>query len=172
MISQMDAGRSIHERFELLLGQVLTACQRYYGDRLVAVAVFGSVGRGMPRPDSDIDLLIVADSLPNGRLPRIGEFRTVEAAVAAELAEARKASLLTELSPVLKTPAEVLRGSPLLLDLVEDARLLYDRTGFLREALDQLKARMDRLGARRVWRGNAWFWDLKPDYKPGEVFEL
>ena len=76
------------------------------------------------------------------------------------------------MSPVLKTPAEVSAGQPLLLDRVEDARLLYDRTGFLREALDQLKARMNRLVARRVWRGSAWFWDLKPDYKPGEVFEL
>jgi predicted nucleotidyltransferase len=172
MISRTDASRSIQAQFEFLLGQVLTACQRHYGDRLVSVAVFGSVGRGMPRADSDIDLLIVADGLPNGRLQRIGEFRTVEVAVAAELAGARQAGLLTELSPVLKTPAEVLQGSPLLLDMVEDARLLYDRTGFLHEALDRLKARMDRLGARRIWRGNAWFWDLKPDYKPGEVFEL
>jgi hypothetical protein len=28
------------------------------------------------------------------------------------------------------------------------------------------------LGARRVWLGNAWYWDLKPDYRPGDVFEL
>jgi hypothetical protein len=27
-------------------------------------------------------------------------------------------------------------------------------------------------GARRIWCGNAWYWDLKPDYRPGEVFEL
>jgi hypothetical protein len=31
---------------------------------------------------------------------------------------------------------------------------------------------LEQLGARRIWRGNAWFWDLKPDYRPGEVFEL
>jgi hypothetical protein len=24
----------------------------------------------------------------------------------------------------------------------------------------------------RIWRGNAWLWDLKPDYQPGDVFEL
>ncbi|MFB3904718.1 MAG: hypothetical protein ACE15E_14805 [Acidobacteriota bacterium] len=38
--------------------------------------------------------------------------------------------------------------------------------------LRDLKDRLARLGARRVWQGNAWHWDLKPDYKPGDVFEL
>ena len=79
---------------------------------------------------------------------------------------------MTELSPVLKTPSEVQQGSPLFLDMLEDARLLVDRDAFLERAFEALRARLARLGARRIWRGNAWFWDLKPDYKPGEVFEL
>jgi hypothetical protein len=49
---------------------------------------------------------------------------------------------------------------------------LYDREGFLQSALGRLKARLESLGARRIWRGNAWFWDLKPDFKPGDVIEL
>ena len=160
------------EQFESSLVQVLEVCQQCYAARLVSLAVFGSVGRGTPRPDSDIDLLIVADSLPDGRLKRVAEFRSVEVALAPQLAQARAAGFTPELSPVIKTPSEVLQGSPLFLDMVEDARLLYDRAGFLRSALDQFKARLDRLGARRIWRGNAWIWDLKPDYQPGQVFEL
>ena len=66
----------------------------------------------------------------------------------------------------------VRQGSPLFLDMIEDARMLHDQDDFLRRTLAEFKARLDRLGARRVWRGNAWYWDLKPDYKPGEVFEL
>ena len=42
----------------------------------------------------------------------------------------------------------------------------------LRDALDRFAARLAALGARRKWRGSAWYWDLKPDYRPGEVFEL
>lgn len=53
-----------------------------------------------------------------------------------------------------------------------NARILYDRGRFLEGALDGLRARLARLGARRIWRGKAWFWDLKPDYRPGEVFDL
>ena len=160
------------EWFEWLLTQVLAACRQHYGARLVSAVVFGSVGRGTPRPDSDVDILIVADDLPNGRLRRAAEFRVVEAALAPALAQARAAGLTPELSPVFKTPAEVEQGSLLFLYMIEDARLLYDRQGFMRASLAAFKARLNRLGARRVWRGSAWHWDLKPDYKPGEVFEL
>jgi hypothetical protein len=73
---------------------------------------------------------------------------------------------------VLKTPAEIEHGSPLLLDMVDDARILYDRDRFLERALAALRARLNRLGARRIWLGSAWIWDLKPDYKPGKVFDL
>ena len=64
------------------------------------------------------------------------------------------------------------RGEVFYVDLVEDARLLYDRDDFLKGFLDRLRRRLKQLGARRIRRGNAWYWDLKPDFKPGEVFEL
>lgn len=158
--------------FERLLEAVLTACQRHYGDRLISVAVYGSLGRGTPRADSDVDLLIVAEDLSEGRIARARDFQAVEAAVAPVLVELRAEGLAPELSPVFKTPCEVGQGSPLFLDMVEDARILYDRDAFLASALRALRARLNRLGARRVWRGDAWFWDLKPDYRPGEVLEL
>lgn len=162
----------LRTRFDSLLERLLAACQATYGQRLVSLAVFGSVGRGTPRPDSDIDLLIVAEGLPDGRVRRADEFRQVETALAGSLAEARVAGITPELSPVFKTPEEVRRGSPLFLDMVDDARVLFDQGGFLAQALASLKERLTRQGARRIWRGSAWHWDLKPDYRPGEVFEL
>jgi predicted nucleotidyltransferase len=158
--------------FQQLLEQLIAACLLHYGERLVALAVFGSVGRGTPRPDSDVDVLIVADGLPNGRVRRVDEFRAVERALAPQLAELAAAGCHTELSPVFKTRAEIEQGSPLLLDLVDDARILYDRDHFLRDALACLRARLAQLGARRIWRGEAWWWDLKPDYRVGEVFQV
>ena len=50
----------MHAAYGALLADLVTACRCHYGDKLLAVAVYGSVGRGMPRPDSDVDLLIVA----------------------------------------------------------------------------------------------------------------
>jgi len=130
------------------------------------------MGRGTQRPDSDLDVLIVADGLPKGRIARVEDFAPVEASLASLLLEGRRAGFTTECSPIFKTAEELLAGSPLLLDMVDDARILYDRDGFMARALDRLRERLARLGARRIWRGNAWFWDLKPDYQPGDVFEL
>jgi hypothetical protein len=162
----------MHAVYDQLLTDVRAACEAHYGSRLVALAVFGSVGRGTPQPDSDVDLLLIAEGLPNGRLPRMAEFQAIETAVEPGLAEACGEGLHPSLSPAIKTPAEVLAGSPLLLDMTEDARILYDRDGFLQRAFTDLKFRLERLGARRIWRGKAWYWDLKPDYTPGEVFEI
>lgn len=163
---------SLHEHVERLLMEMNDRVQAHYADRLVSLVVFGSMGRGTPRPDSDVDLLIVAEPLPDGRMRRVDEFAPVEKALASTLADGRRAGFFNECSPVFKTPDEVLAGSPLLLDMVDDARILYDRDDFFRTALDRMKERLARLGARRIWRGNAWLWDLKPDYRPGDVFEL
>lgn len=162
----------LREGFKALQQELGRACGRFYGARLVSVAVYGSVGRGVMKPDSDIDCLIVADPLPKGRVPRVAEFDAVEKEMLDPLASAAKAGIHTRLSPVIKTPAEVRLGSPLFLDMVDDARILFDRDGFLAGELAGLRARLQRLGARRIWRGSAWYWDLKPDYRQGEEFEI
>lgn len=76
------------------------------------------------------------------------------------------------MSPVFKTPDEAVAGSPLFLDMVEDVEIHYDRDKFFEQRLDVLKKRLEDLGARRIWHGNAWYRDLKPDHTPGEVFDL
>lgn len=162
----------LKEVYDQLLTKIVSAAEAAYGNRLVSVVLYGSVARGTMRHDSDMDLLVIARDLPRGRMKRVEEFGAVEEAVAEEVRRAASRGIDTMLSPVLKTPEEVLAGSPLFLDMVDDARVLYDRDGFFAQQLARLKSRLVELGARRVWKGNAWYWDLKPDYQPGEVFEL
>lgn len=159
--------------FRPLLDALLLACRRYYGPRLVALAIFGSLGRGTAGPESDVDLLLICRDLPRGRIPRVDEFHAhVESALEIPLGELDAQGIHTRLSPVFKTPEELEAGSPLLLDMVEDAVILYDPEGILADRLRRLRNRLAELGARRIWRGEQWYWDLKPDYRPGEVFEL
>lgn len=160
------------ERYEALLDALLAELRAHYGRRLVACAVFGSVGRGTPRFDSDIDLLLVVRDLPRGRFNRVEEFLPVEARLEPILSADGPGRLPIALSPVFKSPEEVEAGSPLFLDMVDDARILWDADGFLAGYLDRLRARLRRLGARRIRRGNAWYWELKPDLEPGEIFTL
>jgi predicted nucleotidyltransferase len=151
-----------------LVERLQDACQSFYGNRLVSLVIFGSVGRGTPRPDSDIDLLVVADPLPDGRIPRVREFDEVERSVAS----GEPARHSNRLSAIFKTPAEVRRGSPLFLDMLDDGRLLFDQGGFFAKELAALRERLDKLGAKRIWKGDAWYWDLKPDFKPGDEIVL
>jgi predicted nucleotidyltransferase len=162
----------LKERFRELEQRLLGEIKALYGERLVSVVVFGSAARGTQRFDSDLDLLIIAKRLPKGRMRRIEEFAAVEERLDLFLESLQRKGIDTSLSPVFKTPEEAERGSPLFLDLVEDARILFDREGFFSAVLVRLRNRLDALGARRIWRGNAWYWDLKPDYRPGEVIEL
>jgi predicted nucleotidyltransferase len=163
---------SIKDKFEVLVQVLREKVLDFYGDRLISLVVFGSVGRGVMRPDSDIDILLIADPLPRGRLRRIGEFEAVEDKMTDCLGEGREAGIFASLSPVFKTPSEARQGSPLFWDMVEDARILFDRNGFFKKELEVIRNRLMRLGAKRIWRGNAWYWDLKPDYKHGDEFEL
>ena len=168
--SDYDVG--VHALYDALLNDTVRACRGLYGCRLLSLAVYGSVGRGTPRPDSDVDLLLVATDLPDGPTARNEEFSPVRTALAPQLTAARRAGLHPELSAVFKTRAELARGTPLLLDMTEDARILHDPDGCLADALERVRRRLRELGSRRVWRGDYWYWDLKPDYRPGEIFEL
>ena len=158
--------------FDELSTKIVAAAQAVYGARLVSIVLYGSVARGTMRHDSDIDLLIVAQPLPRGRLKRVEEFESIERTMAEDFRHAASQGVHTTLSPVLKTPEEVQAGSPLFLDMVEDARVLHDRNGFFSQELARLRSRLAELGAKRIWQGNAWHWDLKPDFTCGEVFEL
>lgn len=162
----------IKEYFDRVVKTLAREAAGYYGNRLISLAIFGSVARGTYRPDSDIDLLLVVDRLPRGRIKRIAEFMRIEKRLEKILKDTQKQGLSIELSPIIKSPDEAGAGSPLFLDMVEDIKVLYDKDCFLRNRLKRLKARLDTLGAKRVWRGNAWYWDLKPDFKPGDVIEL
>lgn len=80
-------------------------------DRLVTLAVFGSVARDRFSPESDIDLLIVVRDLPRFRYRRVQEFiEGVEKPLEEEIRRLRKQGMNPELSPVLKTPEEVAYG--------------------------------------------------------------
>jgi hypothetical protein len=153
-------------RHDAAVGAAALAIREHYGARLVSLALFGSVARGTSHRDSDVDLLIMATGLPRGRVARADDFRLIERQVAEAVPDA------PSLSPVFKTPDEILQGTPLLFDMVEDAHLLVDGDGFLGGQLARLAGRFQALGSRRMWRDGWWYWDLKPDYRPGEVFEL
>jgi hypothetical protein len=141
---------------------------RGMGDRLVSLVLFGSAARGEATSESDIDLLVVASGFPRSLRDRRQELLDLWY----EAPESRDALGVTW-GLVTKTLQEAAHHSPLYLDMVEDAIILHDREGFFAGVLDSMRARMRLLGSRRVFLADgSWYWDLKPDYRFGEVIEI
>jgi hypothetical protein len=158
--------------YSSLLESLLDRARSFYGESLVTVAVFGSVGRGAATSGSDIDLVIVAGDLPRGRTKRIDAFLKLEKLLQPEMAALKKLGFTPELSPVIKTPEEVRAGSLLFLDMIDDAKIFFDKDDFFKNFLAGFRVRLERLGAKKIIQGDHWYWDLKPDYKYGDVFEI
>jgi len=153
--------------------ELTQACEDHYGEKLMSVILYGSVARKNWNAHSDLDFLVVARDLPRGRFARVRDFAEVETRLDGLLEATHQAGWWIELSPVFKKPEEVEVGSPLFLDMVEDAELLLDRGDFFKKYLEGLHGRLEQMKAKRIWSGDLmWHWDLKPDWKKGDRIEI
>jgi len=142
------------------------------GERLVSVVLFGSVAREEAIPVSDIDLLIVVENPPAGRRTRLEMIADADKQLEPKLNELEESGIHTDFTPIIKSRNEARRFSPLYLDMVEDALILHDQAHFFTHILAELRNKLSLLKARRLRQGQVRYWDLKPDFTPGEIFEL
>jgi hypothetical protein len=139
---------------------------------LLGCALFGSVARGEATPGSDIDLLVLHAPVLISPLKAFCE--VCDALGTEEVSRSLLARGLSPYpSPLFRTE-EALRQNPLiLLDILDHGVLLYDERARLRALLDRFREVLKSLGARkRVLEDGSWAWELKPDWRPGEVVEI
>lgn len=143
------------------------------GGKLRAIVLYGSIARGKALPESDIDLLIVAEGLPQSYSERVKWLRNILRGLEEFRIELwKKKGLYPLIDVIALTPEEAEVNNPVYLDMVEEALILFDR-GFIRKKLEALRDRLRALGARRVEApSGGWYWELKSDIRPGEVVEL
>ena len=148
---------SSHDRALTLREQVapvVRALEQSLGDSLVSVVLFGSRARGEARPDSDWDLLVIAEHLPDRLLKR----------------SLFVVSLLPpqwrhRVAIVAKTRAEFESALPSpYLDIAVDGIILYDRSRYVAAKLAYLQRRISELGLRRVELNGdrVWLWRNPP----------
>jgi len=160
------------ERYlQLILDATLHLMRSY---DLTSICLYGSVARGTARLDSDVDMLVVSDDFNGSLASRVEHIiRDVEEKVLGEVERLRKYGIDTTLNIIPLKREEVLRFPPILLDLTEDGIIIYDDESFMEKALARLKARLAEMNARRIFIDrDTWFWDLKPNYRFGEVVGL
>jgi nucleotidyltransferase len=162
----------MQEPYKSLLEKLTKLLQEEFQDKLISVVLYGSVARGDNRKDSDIDLLLVIKDLPKTITERVILFDKVERKLDDYVMRLMDDGYYITLTPVLKTPEEAMRFSPIYMDMTEDAIILYDENGFFRKVLEKTKKRLKELGFERVWLSKkVWYW-RKRNYKFGEMIDF
>jgi hypothetical protein len=160
------------KEFERVLGRLLTELKGRLRDRLLGVVVFGSVARGQARAGSDLDVLVVIE-----KSDLQSDLEVVNACVrteaSAEYDDFRNLYPAVPIIPVVTDPRKLKANPLILLDMLEEGVVLYDRAGTVNDLFARLRARLETLGAKKVQLEHGrWMWFLKPDWRPSEVVEV
>lgn len=129
------------------LTQALMTC---FGQRLQLIVLFGSRSRGEARPDSDHDIFVVIEGLPQDPLARQ---RAVQAPLLPVLLR-----LPERLSVIAKTPEELQADlSPLVVDICTDGISLYGQEYFL-SLKNRVMRALEDAGLQRRRLDGTWMW--------------
>ncbi len=134
--------------------EAINALREHLGSDLMAIVLYGSWARDTARPESDVDIFVVARNLPQSRLDRA---RYVHQAVIGRFD--RRVSILA------KEPAEFERFFPsLYLDIGLDGIILFDPQGYIRKRLARIREIIQEAGLYRVCRDGElmWLWKRQP----------
>lgn len=164
-ISSAELNACLHD----LAKRYATKAKEALGDRLVSIALFGSVARGQAGPVSDIDLFVVLHEAPPGMLSRRRLLDPVRESLTPELEGLWNQGMYIDFVEVIRTRSEAEKFHPLYLDMSREAILLYDRDRFLDTLLAMVKEQLVRDGAERIVMGNFWYWDLSGSSVPEEA---
>jgi len=169
------AERIPHKSYRELLRRYCRILLDNYGERLLGVAVFGSIARGDWDLDSDIDLLVVVEGWDDKpvwervrELVRLrGELRRTE--------EYRSSLRLGYRAIIQHYPlggGEALAFHRIYMDACVDGIVLYERDRFLTGLMEGVRDRLAQLGAKRVSTpGGRRYWVLS-NVKAGEGYRL
>ena len=136
------------------LQPVITALQEALGDNLIALVLFGSRARGDAQPESDWDLLLIAEHLPARTFARH-----------LYLKKSLPPSWCGQISLLAKTPAEFETVIPsLFLDIALDSIILCDQDNYAANHLGYLKQLIQNKGLYRHQQGKelTWHWQKFP----------
>jgi predicted nucleotidyltransferase len=146
------------------------------GPMLESLILFGSLARGAGRPGSDIDLLVVAEGLPERFSDRL---QLINRAVSSEQLDRlilklwEEKGVYTTLDILPITPEEAKVTHPFYLDLAEEGLIIFDKKGLMAWKIEQVKRKLREIGAVKVVEpGSGWYWILAPEPEMARNVEL
>lgn len=162
---------SVKELISNLENALVESFLRVFGDRLISLVLYGSYARGDFSKNSDIDLIVVLNTAVD-RYNLHLELDKVEELLAPILKCFNSHGYNPVLSPIVLSVDLARNMRPLYLDVVFDARILYDKDNFISTVFEKLRRKLREYGAERVKIGKKWVTVLKKEYRFGEVIEF
>ena len=162
----MNLGEVRQQRYVHLL---VDACIQLHRSSLglLGVWLFGSVARGEARPNSDVDLLVVARNLMGNKSQMADAISSV-VDVRSERDFFFRNGFVTDISFYPITEEELGRFYPIMLDVLDHGIVLYERGEILNKTARSMKEWLSRMRVRKVTLKRGWMWLLPPDLKVGE----
>lgn len=146
------------------------------GCRLESIVLFGSLATGKARPESDIDLLVVARDLPEKYSERTSIIReAVSSSLMDELVMRawRERGVYADLDILLMNVREADVTHPFYLDLARDCVIIYDRNGLMSRKIVEVREKLEKMGAKRFEEPDgSWYWVLSPEVEGSGSVEL
>jgi len=126
-------------KLEKIVDSLLKVC----GEKIVAIALFGSVARGEATETSDVDLFIVVKDFPKDlerrRKLHDAAYRGLPRGGDVTIVDIDERELFTQ----------NLEVTPLLLNIAWDSKILYDPRGKLTKLLTNIRGAVERAGLDR-----------------------
>ncbi|MEM3429658.1 MAG: nucleotidyltransferase domain-containing protein [Candidatus Bathyarchaeia archaeon] len=174
-VEAKNVERIPHRLYGELLRRYCSILWENYRERILGIAVFGSVARGDWNSNSDIDLMIVARGWNDKPAwERVRELISLKEEL--RRTDEYRNCLKSGYRPIIQHyPIDVQEAFELhriYLDACIDSIILYEREGFLTDLMGRVKERLTGLKARRVTTPSGRHYWIFPEIKAGEAFQL
>jgi hypothetical protein len=136
--------------------KMVVALREALGEKLIAIALYGSWARGDAGRGSDVDLLVIARNLPDHWWDR----RQFLHRIVSDISSRTDFAAYSPEGFEGQFPA-------LYLDFGLDAKMLYDPTGYLTQRLQRIREIIEEAGLYRERKGKDLYWCWKNPPKPG-----
>ncbi|MBS7626795.1 nucleotidyltransferase domain-containing protein [Candidatus Bathyarchaeota archaeon] len=164
-----------HRLYGELLRRYFHILWENYQERLLGVAVFGSVARGDWNLDSDIDLMIVAQGWDGKPIwERMRELINLKEGL--KQTDEYRNSLKSGYRPIIQHyPIDAKEASKfhrIYLDACIDSIIIYEKERFLTNLMEKVKERLVSLKAKRLTTPSGRHYWVLPEIKAGEASQL
>ncbi|HHT9135049.1 MAG TPA: nucleotidyltransferase domain-containing protein [Candidatus Avalokitesvara rifleensis] len=161
-----------YKDYKRLLRRLQGLLEEGLGSQLVGLVLFGSVARGTAGEKSDIDMLVVFDG-DRAKVQEIFVKTVIKLRRTHEYQDMAESGYFPDPFPIFMNLARLKTHPWILLDIADHGIIMLDKKKIIETEFARLKRRLRELGSKKVFlEDGTWYWDLKPDWKPGEIIEI